>query len=359
MKTLDKYILKEMIAPFLVSVLAFVVLLVGRTIFDSIEFIISRHVPIPLVLRLVVYDLPRIIGMVLPLAALFSTALAVNRLGRDSEITAIRMTGVPLRRIFMPILVVGFAASLLTLWLSESVTPWANKETKKTIQYIWGMQNIPPVQENVFFQSEGYYFYVQRVEKDTSGKVMLRRIMIYEVPPAGDYPMMVTAAWATNEKSLWTLHDGATHKLGSDGLVQYEMKFPTMKLNLNRTMQQVWNAQATTEEMGFRELSHQINMFEGVGHEVTKMKVDWHFKLSLPLSCLIFALCAAPLSLKFISMGSYSGILLGIIIMFLYWNNIFLGKALGMGGLIPPFLAGWSQNIIFGLVGIYLIWREE
>ena len=50
---------------------------------------------------------------------------------------------------------------------------------------------------------------------------------------------------------------------------------------------------------------------------VSKLKVDWHFKLSLPLSCLVFALCAAPLSLRFSRVGSYSGILLGIVIMFL------------------------------------------
>ncbi len=45
--------------------------------------------------------------------------------------------------------------------------------------------------------------------------------------------------------------------------------------------------------------------------------------------------------------------------MFLYWNNILLGKALGIGGIVPPVLAGWSQNIIFGAAGLYLIWREE
>ena len=113
------------------------------------------------------------------------------------------------------------------------------------------------------------------------------------------------------------------------------------------------------EEMSIGELKQQISAFGGVGREVRDMKVNYHFKLSIPLSCLVFALCAAPLGIRFARSGSYSGILLGIVVMFLYQNNIWLGKALGMGGLVPPFLAGWSQNIIFGIVGIYLIWREE
>lgn len=358
-KKLDGYVLKEMISPFLVSIFAFVVLLIGRVIFDNIDFIIEKRVPLPMILRLIFFQMPWIIGMCLPLAALFGTSLAVNRLGRDSEITAIRMAGTPLRRIFLPILLVGLAASIVTLWLGESVTPWANRQAQQTVRHIWGLQPAPPIQENVFFQSEGYYFYVQHVEKSGANQVTLRNIMIYETPPVGGYPMLVTAARAVNSKNLWTLYDGVTHKLGPDGLVEYEMKFPEMQLNLTRAMADMWNSQQTTEEMGIRDLQHKINAFSGAGKAVTKLKVDWNFKLSIPLSCLIFALCAAPLSLRFSRVGSYSGILLGIIIMFLYWNNILLGKSLGVGGLVPPVIAGWSQTIIFGLAGLYLIWREE
>jgi lipopolysaccharide export system permease protein len=359
MKTLDRYVLKEMLAPFLVSIFAFVVLLIGRVIFDNIDFIIEKRIPPALVMRLIVFQVPWIMGMVLPLATLFATSLAVNRLGRESEITAVRMGGTPLRRIFLPIFIVGFAASILTFWLSESVTPWANTEARKTVRYIWGLQSVPPIQENVFFESEGYYFYVQRVERSVGDEVTLRNVMIYETPAAGGYPMLVTAKWATSKDNLWTLREGVLHKLGPSGLTEYEMKFPEMQLNLRRAMQDLWESQRTSEEMSLRDLQQQISVFSGAGRQVTKMKVDWHFKLSLPFACLVFALCAAPLSLRFARVGSYSGILLGIVIMFLYWNNILLGKSLGMGGLVPAALAGWSQNIIFGLAGLYLIWREE
>lgn len=359
MRILDRYVLKEMIAPFVVSVFAFVVLLIGRVIFDNIEFIIEKRVPFALVLRLIVFQLPWITGMVLPLATLFSTSLAVNRLGRESEITAIRMAGVPLRRIFLPIFIVSLIASAVTFWLGESVTPWANREAKRTVRYIWGLQRVPPIQENVFFESEGYYFYVQRVERGASDRVTLRKIMVYETPPVGGLPMLITAEWATNKGNQWTLHDGVLHKLSPDGLTQYEMSFPEMQLNLERAVYDLWETQQTSEEMGLRDLQQRIAVFSGSGREVTKMKVDLHFKLSLPLSCFIFALCAAPLSLRFSKVGSYSGILLGIIIMFLYWNNILLGKSLGIGGIVPAAIAGWSQNIVFGLAGVYMLWREE
>lgn len=359
MKNLDKYVLKEMIAPFLISMFAFVVLLIGRVIFDNIEKIIQLGVPTDLAVRFIALKIPWVIGLVIPLAVLFATSLSINRLARDSEITAIRMSGVPLRRIFLPILVVGFICSAIALWFGETVTPWANRESQRTIRLIYGIQAMPMIQERVFFESEGYWFYVGRVERPSKERTILRDVMIYEPSPAQGYPMLITAAEASNVDNLWTLNKGVMHKLGKDGLMDYEMEFPTMQLNLRRAAQKLWETQRTSEEMSLGELHQQISAFGGLGRQVRDMKVNWHFKLSIPLSCLVFALCAAPLGLRFARSGSYSGILLGIIVMFLYQNNIWLGKALGMGGLVPPFLAGWSQNIIFGIIGIYLIWREE
>lgn len=358
MKTLDKYVLKEMIAPFMISMFAFVVLLIGRVIFDNIDQMIKLGVPLGLAARLIAFRIPWVMGMVLPLAVLFATSLCVNRLARDGELTAIRMAGTPLRRIFMSIFAVGFACSLLALWFGERVTPWANRESERTIRTIYGMQAIPIIQEQVFFESEGYWFYVGRVERPSREKTILRDVMIYEPSPAG-FPTLITAAEASNEKNLWTLRKGVMHKLGKDGVMQYEMSFPSMQLNLRRIASDLWETQRTSEEMSLGDLKQQISAFGGLGRDVREMQVNWHFKLAIPLSCLVFALCAAPLGLRFARSGSYSGILLGIIVMFLYQNNIWLGKALGMGGMVPPFLAGWSQNIVFGLIGIYLIWREE
>jgi lipopolysaccharide export system permease protein len=183
--------------------------------------------------------------------------------------------------------------------------------------------------------------------------------MIYETSAVGGFPMLTTAEWATNKDNLWLLHNGVQHKLDSSGFIVYELKFDKLELNLKSAINALWDTQKTAEEMGFRELQEKISVFKGASQDVAQMKVDWHFKLSIPFSCLIFALCAAPLSMRFARVGSYSGILLGVIIMFLYWNNILLGKALGLGLLISPALAGWSQDIIFGLGGIILLWREE
>jgi len=348
-----------MIAPFLISVFAFVWLFVGQVLYENINLIWERQISFSVVMKLLALHVPWALGMALPLAVLFGASLSVNRLARDSEITSARMSGVPVFRIFLPILVVGAVVSVLAFWMGERVTPKANREIRETMRYIVGMQPVPILQENVFFSSQGYYFYVGRVDRSAPGTVKLENVMLYESPPPGELPMLVTAKWATSNNDLWTLHDGVTHKLGPDGLTQFELKFPEMQLNLKQAMQDLWNTQKTTEEMNAGELEKQIALFGGSGRETRQMLVDWHFKLSIPLSCFIFALCAAPLSLRFARYGSYSGLFMSIVIMFLYRINIVWGQLFGLSGKVPPFIAGWSQDIIFGLLGLYLIWQEE
>ena len=89
------------------------------------------------------------------------------------------------------------------------------------------------------------------------------------------------------------------------------------------------------------------------------MTLDYQLRFSIPLSCLIFALMAAPLSLRFARGGSFWGILLSIVLGFIYYNTIFFAKIMGTNGVIPPVVAGWSQDILFGLLGVFLISREE
>ena len=359
MKLLDKYILKEMISPFLITVCAFVWLLVGDMLFQNVKLIIERQIPFALVLKMLALKIPWSLGYALPLAMLFASSLAVNRLARDSEITSIRMSGTPVIRVFLPIFCVGLLVSIFTYWIGENVTPRTEQQLRKTMWYIIGMQPVPDIQENVFFVSQNYHFYVQRVDRSKPHQVKLQNVMIYENPMMGGYPMLTTAKWATCENNVWTLNDGVTHKLGMDGLVQYEMAFAQMKLDLKQAMQDLWETQKTSEEMSAKELRRQISLYGNVGQEVTRLSVDWHLKLSVPLACLIFALCAAPLSLKFAKYGGYAGLFLSIVIMFLYQINKVWGQIFGLSGKLPPFVAGWSQNIIFALIGLYLIWREE
>ena len=102
-----------------------------------------------------------------------------------------RMSGVSIRRIFLPFLLLGALISASAFFVQEKVTPWAETQSNKTLIHLWAEQGPPPIQANIFFQSDNYYFYIQQIERQM-GETILRNIMIYELPVGDGYPMPVS-----------------------------------------------------------------------------------------------------------------------------------------------------------------------
>ena len=93
---------------------------------------------------------------------------------------------------------------------------------------------------------------------------------------------------------------------------------------------------------------------EAGGLDAQRMRVRLQFKYSMPLACLVFALVAAPLGARYARFGSFAGIVVSIIIVFLYNGVRSWGLAFGLVGELDPIAAAWAQNVIFGVVGLWL-----
>src|SRR3989441_1465643 len=89
--------------------------------------------------------------------------------------------------------------------------------------------------------------------------------------------------------------------------------------------------------------------------------LEYHFKLSVSSSCLVFALVCPPLSLRFARAGSFMGVLLSIILVFVYWNTLLAAKIVGASfpQLVHPIVAAWGQNALFALIGLFVLWKSE
>ena len=111
------------------------------------------------------FKVPYLLVWSAPVATLFASAFAVNRLGRDNEITCIRGAGVSLRRICLPIAAVGLLASVAAFLANERLVPWAERKANTTMREMALQQAIPQIQPNVFFNSENYWFYIGSVQK--------------------------------------------------------------------------------------------------------------------------------------------------------------------------------------------------
>jgi len=360
----DRYIFGELIAPFLVGTLAVLIMLVGNTLFGLLNRLMQEKWPIALVVRLLVLNIPTVMVYTLPVSTALAASLATNRMARDNEITVLRGAGLPLFRIFLPVVFFGILSSAATLYLSNSVVPWAWKE-QQDLQAV--LYNLPknPVYLGRTIQVESYTISFNTVQKISDNRLRLSQVVVVDNPDPGSdkYGTITTAKTADYEGGVWYLKSIVLHHYNDDGMTFADAVAPDGKLNLRVDFTQVYTPPSgdNADKASYSELTRLAvearrlgQVRDALGYEVNR----W-FKLSLPLMCLVFALCAPPLSMRFARAGSFTGVLLSIIVVFIAWNTLLVMKAVGLGGYLPPVVAAWTTNALFVLLGLWLLRTQE
>ncbi len=358
MKTLDKYVAREMIVPFVSGFTIVLVLLVGTIIYNNISFIVDKMNYWPDLLYWVFLQIPYWVMVALPSGALFGCSLAITRLAQDTEITMMRMAGIRTTRIFLPIFAIGCLVSIMAYVFQEKVTVWAQDESAKVQRRLFMAPGPLTIQPNIFFKIDNYCVYVSSIERH-GNVIQLNNIMMYEMPYGDGLPTLITAKSATEHKLIWTLNDCTMWQVKNREPELYA-HFKTHKMNMQRAMAEfIDQQQKTPGAMTISELYKQMKLMKKSGLPSRNYEVEYNFKLAIPLCSLILMFCVAPLSLKYGRSGGFMGVLIGILVLFFYWNVFVFSRALAEKGALQPLLAGWSEVIIFTALGALLMWKVE
>jgi lipopolysaccharide export system permease protein len=150
MRILDKYILKELLGPFVFGICAFSSILVGTgTLFRIAQYITKYGASLTSVAKLFVYSLPAIIVVTFPMSMLLAALLAFSRLSSTSEITAMKSGGISFYRLAAPVVVAAFLVSLFAIGFNEFLVPAANSAYSRIIYYEIERNTKPKSQEHV------------------------------------------------------------------------------------------------------------------------------------------------------------------------------------------------------------------
>lgn len=357
---MDRYFLREMVLPFIIGVLFFVVVLTGHFFYQILNLIINRGMPAKDLLLMMLYLVPGAAALAVPIGMILCTCVAINRLGREMELMALRASGVSVQRMTLPFVVVAIIVTIGDFYLNDRIAPEANHRANKIMYRLMMMDPTPLIEDDKFFKVGGdFWFYVRQVNRETN---TLHGILIYRKDPQNwQFPQVITANWAQKDTKgdIWVLHDGIVHKYCEKGRLIAETPFQTMELNLREDLEQFWAEQKNVYEMSSLELKERIEVFEKGGLNTHALQVDFHFKFSLPAATLIMTLWAAPLSLRYSRSGSFAGLFIAILGVFLYQGAMGWARAIGIKYFLPPFWVAWSQNFFFGLMGVWLLWRER
>ncbi|NLN76894.1 MAG: YjgP/YjgQ family permease [Armatimonadetes bacterium] len=360
MKTLDRYVITEMVVPFIAGFAVVLILFVGTIIYNNTPLIGSRLQHLPQVLYFIILQTPRYVMLALPAGALFGCALAVSRLASDTETTMMQMAGISAKRVLLPMLVFGVVLCGVAYVFQEKVTVWAEQKSLDVYQWLASAPGPLPIQANVVFWVDDYCFYVNTVHRD-GDKVKLGKVLIYEPPiTVNGFPTLTTAESATEQGRVCILKKGAIFRMSNSGDPELVGKFESMKLDLRRALGTYLNqGEKLPEAMSIGELREQMNILTQSGQKTDRYRLEMGSKLALPLSSLILILCVGPLSFRLGRRGGFMGVLLGIGVLFFYYNVMVFSKIFGENNLLSPSIAGWSQAIVFTVVGVFLLLKVD
>ena len=368
MNTLDRYVLREWLKVCLLAALGFPFLVMVIDLVDKLGTYLGRGIPKGRIALSYIYFLPETISLVLPVAVLFAVVFTVGALGRHSELTAAKASGISFHRVVRPLLVASLAAVVLDLGLTEL----APVTSARRAELLGDKQvRLTANRYNFVYRADGGWVYAIRSLE--IGPRLMRDVIMEREGTGEDYPTIVIAAPRAAYDTVrdgrggrggrggraWTLSRGAVRYLGGPGREQ-TFTFDTLRTTvLQETPTDLLAEPKAPDEMRYVELGRYIDALARSGSDTKKLRVERALKLAVPFACIIIAVFGAPLAISTPRSGMAWGVAVCLATTFIDLLAFQLSKAVGSGGALPPTFAAWAPNLVVGAAGVWLLGKAR
>jgi LPS export ABC transporter permease LptF/LPS export ABC transporter permease LptG len=359
MRLIDRYIVREIVLPFLISLVVLTFLLILPFIIEQAEMLIAKGVAWPIVLRLMATLVPATLGLTIPMALLMAILVAFGRLSGDREIVVLMACGVSPIRLLRPVLILSSLAAAATLWVMIEAIPDANQTYREITQRLVADRAEGQVRPREFFADfPDIVLYVREVPPTGGWKDVFAADTRNPTQPivylARSGRMLINREKQTIEMLL---ENGARHTTNAKDPLFYEnSRFVQLIVSLDPQSVFPRTGPARGErEMTIAELEARIVDLKSQNLPVHNPVMEIHKKFSLPVACLVFALVGVGLGITNRKDGKLASFVLGIGVIFVYYVILYTAQAMTKGAVVPPWFAMWSPNIILGAAGVALI----
>ncbi|HEY5653240.1 MAG TPA: LptF/LptG family permease [Pontiella sp.] len=358
MKILVRYLFANLLKPLLYLLLVFTLLfLIGDLMDNASDFLQSEIAPVT-VLHYYGLQLPSMVIYIVPICLLLATLYSLSMLTRHSEIVAMRASGISVYRIVRPYMLMGLLCFLLTALVNEYTGPkYAYRahqllESQKTSSDDVYFENIPFRNPTI-----GHIWYIEGFDTRT---YTMKGIILRKQRQDGSDASKITAKKGYWLDSRWWFEDGTIqHFDEQNNLAGAPEKFQTMEMrDLPEIPEDFMGEAKEAEHQSSLELWNYIQTHQYLSPEtLTKYKVDFHHKLTMPFICIIATIIGIPVGAHTGRKGALAGIMMAIGMFFGFYALQFTMEYLAKQMLIFPWVGAWSAVVAFYILGSALIYR--
>ena len=358
MKIIDQYVFKKFISTLFIVLIAFIAIFIIVNIIDFLDKFIERNLTSKEILLYYIYTVPLFINIALPMSILIATIHTIGSLQKTNEITAIKASGISIRRIGLPIIFSGVIFCFISFFFENIIVvksmqkrfPIEKKLKPHDSKYMKNRKT------DIFYHLDNSFLEIKKFnyKNDTGYNISLQKYdgsdLVYRI----DAKKMI---WQADE-SNWKLSNGSIREWKNN-----DFDYTTFKnkiLYLDDIKPSIIKKDfVPPEEMDYWELSDLILKFKKNGIDATRWLVNKHYKTAFACVPLIMVIFGIALSIQKPRGNSAVGIGLSIIVIFMYYALITFGKTLGYNGVLSPFVSVWLINFVFLIFGSFTFLRSK
>ncbi len=363
-RILDEYVIREFLGTFFMVLCGFVMLMLVFTFFELVGDIIRNKIALSTVGLYLVNLTPSMLYSIAPLAVLLAVLVTFGVLNRNSEIIAMKATGISLYRLVIPIVSISAILAVSLFLFDEFYLPQANRRQESLRSTIKGRPPqtfLHPEEKWIFGEPRagepGRIFYYQFFDRDRDE---FANLSIFEFNPnTFSISRRIFAArvfWDTDAGG-WRFQNGWVRDFDGANQISFREFINTTFAEIHEEPTYFNKESLQSQEMNFGQLERYIRDLRQSGFDTMRLRVAlWH-KLAYPLIAIVMAILAIPFALSMGRRGSLTGIAVAVGVALAYWVIDGLFGAMGNVNYLPAGVAAWSSDILFGLAGGYLLLR--
>jgi lipopolysaccharide export system permease protein len=360
MRLLDRYVLRLFALAYFYCIAGFISIWFIFDISDNISTFLDERISRGLIAKYYLTQVPQILVILLPVALLLALLFSLGRMSRSNEIVSMLTAGVSLPRVLAPLLLMGLLTTLGSTALNYSLAPHAEYARKKLLEdpktrrqqfgllaqifrnrtdnRTWFIQQFKP--------GENTFTTVHIVQQDEHDNISVNYI--------------ATSAIYHPEEKIWELQLVKVVHYDEIGNVTATKLFDSLKLEgWSETPYRLTSANLRAEYLSVPELRDYLDFNSDFPPTLlAPFATHLQYRVALPWTCLVIALIAAPLGIGYSRRGILSSVASAILLAFAMNFVMHLFLALGEGARIPSWAAAWTPSIVFGSLGLLLLYYK-
>lgn len=371
---LDRYLLQELIGPFLFGVGLFssVGVTVG-TVFELVRKVTESGLPIDIAIRYFLLKMPDFIVLAFPMSMILATLMAYSRLSSDSELIALRSCGIGIYRLVVPAILLSFFVTGLTFTFNEIIVPNANYQASQILNEALNREQLPFREQNIFYpeyrdveQLDGSkdkilvrLFYAEQFDGEK-----MKGLTILDRSQAGLKQIVSAESAVWNpQNDEWDFYQGTAYVVSSDGSFRNIVRFDHKQLKLPRTPLDLAGKGRDYGEMNIAQAEEYLQTIKlsGDDQKIRKLKVRIQQKYALPFVCVVFGLIGAALGTKpkNRSGGKATSFGISVVVIFTYYLFAHILSGMGINGIVTPYMSAWLPTFVGLGVGMLFLMRAS